>query len=64
MVPPISFLAVGDWGAASDKDDEREDMWLVAQTMAWAASALHPPPLFILALGDNFYEDGQLSRAA
>ena len=59
----VSFLAVGDWGAASDKDDEREDMLLVAKTMAWAADALRPPPLFILALGDNFYEDGVASAS-
>ena len=60
----VSFLAVGDWGAASDKDDEREDMLLVAKTMAWAADALRPPPLFILALGDNFYEDGVASASS
>jgi acid phosphatase len=54
----LSFLTIGDWGASNP-----EIGTLVARATAAVADALDPPPSFVLALGDNFYEHGVASAA-
>ena len=58
------FFALGDWGARVDSsginDDEQKvdaatELSVAAALGAYAAAT---KPCFILALGDNFYEDG------
>ncbi|RYY83107.1 hypothetical protein EON63_11985 [archaeon] len=70
----LRFLLLGDWGKASsnnkqqdgknDKNDKsdnkksssyQEDL---ANAMADHAELTYPHPSFVLALGDNFYNDG------
>lgn len=48
---PLAFLAMGDWGR-DGAFNQRE----VAQAMGVAGAELNSA--FVLALGDNFYEDG------
>ena len=54
----LSFLTIGDWGAPTPATGV-----LVANAAAVVADALDPPPAFVLALGDNFYEHGVQSAA-
>jgi len=55
------FVAVGDWGIGSgtSKPDERAAMESVAAAMRAYSESFAPS--FVLALGDNFYDDGTAS---
>eukprot|EP00475_Leptophrys_vorax_P028932 TRINITY_DN4216_c0_g1_i1.p1 TRINITY_DN4216_c0_g1~~TRINITY_DN4216_c0_g1_i1.p1 ORF type:complete len:401 (+),score=96.11 TRINITY_DN4216_c0_g1_i1:50-1204(+) len=49
----IKFLSMGDWGSGFDCQKR------VAEEMGnWVNSPAHTPISFLMALGDNFYEDG------
>lgn len=52
----FSFLALGDWGGGSDADPADRPELCVADGMSQVAERLAVD--FVLALGDNFYENG------
>ena len=55
----FTFLAVGDWGAAPGDSKKTRTMNKVAQSLTnYAAQS---SPKFVLAMGDNFYDDGVTS---
>lgn len=53
MDRPVSFLLVGDWGMANENQ-----AMVAAQMAAYAANSSAD---FVIALGDNFYENGVTS---
>jgi hypothetical protein len=47
-----NFLVIGDYGTGDDSQRQ------VAKTLEGFASALDPPPAFVLSTGDQVYDHG------